>query len=127
MDIPPLQPRHPDFSNLPLDRLAASTQMDEKEKIGQVSRAFEAVLLRQILQESQKPAFPSKLTGNKTADGIYHDMVVNQLAENISKSGSFGLAKRLTSELQRQTGAAKSAAPVQPQAGKKHLKPLHHD
>jgi len=127
MDIPALQPRHLDLSNLPLDHLTASTQIDEKEKIGAVSRAFEAVLLRQILQESQKPAFPSKLIGNTATDGIYHDMVVNQLAESISKSGSFGLAKRLVGELQRQTGAAKSAAPAQPQVGKKHLKPLHHD
>ena len=110
MDIPALQTRHLDFSNLPLDRLAKSTQMDEKEKIGQVSRAFEAVLLRQILQESQKPAFPSKLTGNKTADGIYHDMVVNHLAESISKSGTFGLAKHFAGQLQRQAGAARSPA-----------------
>jgi Rod binding domain-containing protein len=127
MDIPALPPRHLDLSNLPLDRLSASTQIDEKAKIGEVSRAFEAVLLRQILQQSQKPAFPSKLIGKTTADGIYQDMVVNQLAENISKSGSFGLAKSLTGELQRQTGAAQSAAPAQAPAGKKHLKPLHHD
>jgi Rod binding domain-containing protein len=127
MDIPALQPRHLDLSNLSLEHLTASTQIDEKQKIGEVSRAFEAVLLRQILQESQKPAFPSKLIGNTATDSIYHDMVVNQLAENISKSGSFGLAKRLAGELQRQTGAAKSAVPAQPQAGKKHLKPLHHD
>ena len=112
MDIPPLQTRHIDLSNLPLDRVAASTQIDQKEKINQVSRAFEAVLLRQILQESQKPAFKSKLESNTATDGIYHDMVVNQLAESISKSGSFGLAKSLSRELQRQTGASKSAAPT---------------
>ena len=110
MDIPPLQARHVDVSNLPLDRMAASTQIDQKEKIAQVSHAFEAVLLRQILSESQKPAFPSKLVGNSATDGIYHDMVVSQLADNISKSGSFGLAKSLSGELQRQTGATKSAA-----------------
>ena len=57
MDITALQAKHPDLSSLPLDRLAASTQIDQKEKIRQVSRAFEAVLLRQILQESQKPTF----------------------------------------------------------------------
>jgi Rod binding domain-containing protein len=127
MPIQPLQGQHIDPSRLQLDHLAASTQIDEKTKIGEVSRAFEAVLLRQILQESQKPAFKSKLTGNTAADGIYHDIVVNQLAENISKSGGFGLAKHLTSELQRQTGAANSAAPIQTQTGKKPLNPLHHD
>ena len=123
MDIHPLQSRHIDLSNLPLDRVAASTQIDQKEKINQVSRAFEAVLLRQILQESQKPAFKSKLESNTATDGIYHDMVINQLAENISKSGSFGLAKSLSGELQRQTGAAKPASPTHPHVGKTH--PAH--
>jgi Rod binding domain-containing protein len=107
MDIPALQSRRLDVSSLSLDQLARSTQIDEKQKIKEVSRAFEAVLLRQILKESQKPAFPSKLIGNSATDGIYKDMVVNQLAENISKSGSFGLAKSLAGELQRQAGAAK--------------------
>jgi Rod binding domain-containing protein len=122
MDIPALPSRRLDLSNLSLDQVAASTQIGEKEKIGEASRAFEAVLLRQILQEGQKPAFPSKLIGNSAADSIYKDMVVNQLAENISKSGSFGLAKSLAGELQRQTGAAKphesgAAAPSSMAAG----------
>ena len=117
MEINPLQSRHIDLSNLPLDNLAASTQAGEKEKIGEVSRAFEAVLLRQILQEGQRPAFASKGAGNSSIDGIYRDMVVNQLAENISKSGRFGLAKSLAGELQRQTSARKSTAPAQPRIG----------
>jgi len=112
MDIPPLQARRPDLSNVPLDSLAANTQLSEKDKIGEASRAFEAVLLRQILQESQKPVFASKLIGNSATDGIYRDMVVSQLADSISKSGSFGLAKNLAGQLQRQTGTAKSAAPT---------------
>jgi len=110
MNIPALQSRRVDVSNLSLDQLAKSTQIDEKQKVKEVSRAFEAVLLRQILQEGQKPAFPSKLIGNSATDGIYKDMVVNQLAESISKSGSFGLAKSLAGELQRQVGAAKPHA-----------------
>ena len=111
MDINPLQSRHIDLSNVPLENLASSTQVDQKDKIAEVSRAFEAVLLRQILQESQKPSFKSKLSGDSATDGIYHDMVVNQLAESISKSGSFGLAKHLAGQLQRQAGAAKSHTP----------------
>ena len=117
MELNPLQSRHIDLSNLPLNNLAASTQANEKEKIGEVSRAFEAVLLRQILQEGQRPAFASKGAGTTATDGIYRDMVVNQLAESISKSGRFGLAKSLAGELQRQTGARKSTAPAHPRIG----------
>jgi Rod binding domain-containing protein len=105
MAIAPLQSSRVDAAKLPLESLARNRQVPESEKVAQASRAFEAVLLRQILQESQRPMFPSKLIGNSTTDSIYRDLVVNQLAENISQSGSFGLAKSLTGELQRQTSA----------------------
>ena len=114
MEIPPLRGSHIDLSSLPLDRVAASTQISEKEKIGEVSRAFEAVLLRQILSESQRPMSKSNLVGNSTTDGIYRDLVTSQLADNISKSGSFGLAKSLAGELQHNTKAADGAAPADP-------------
>jgi Rod binding domain-containing protein len=127
MEINPLQSRHLDLSNLPLDRVAASTQISEKEKVAEVSRAFEAVLLRQILQEGQRPVFQSKLISNSASDGIYRDMVVSQLADNISKSGSFGLAKTLAGELQRHTGAATSAKPAQSAAAKPHPAPATHE
>ena len=106
MDVPPLASRPIDAANLSLESLAANKQVPKSEKIAQASRAFEAVLLRQILSESQKPVFPSKYVGNSTADGIYRDEIVNQLADNISKSGSLGLGKSLARELQRQSGKA---------------------
>jgi Rod binding domain-containing protein len=127
MEINPLLSRHIDLSNLPLDNLAASTHATEKEKVGEVSRAFEAVLLRQILQEGQKPTFKSKLTGTSTTDGIYHDMVTNQLAESISKSGSFGLAKSLAGELQKQSGSKKAATPTPSPVGPTHLVSPKHE
>lgn len=121
MDIKPLHSPHIDLSNLPLDRVAASTQISEKEKVDEVSRAFEAVLLRQILQESQKPIFKSKFIGNSATDEIYRDMATSQLAESISRSGSFGLAKSLATELERNTKAAKPTASIHsPTSPSKH-------
>ena len=120
MDIAPLQSRRVEAGNLSLDRLAASSQVPESEKVEEVSRAFEAVLLRQILSESQRPVFKSEYVGNSTADGIYRDMIVNQMAEDISKSGSFGVGKSLARALQPQSGAAKSVAPERLNARKAH-------
>ncbi len=99
--------------DLPLDQIAANSQLTQPQKIKQVSRAFEAVLLRQILREGQSPVFKSKLSGNSAADGIYRDLAAEQLADAISKSGSFGLAKSLSSNLQSQLPS--SAAPLAPQ------------
>ena len=127
MEIAPLHPGHVDAANLPLDRLAASTQVPEQEKVGEVSRAFEAVLLRQILSETQRPVFKSKFISNSTTDGIYRDLVVNQMAEDISKSGSFGLARSLTCELQHQSGVAKAAASTHPAARTACVNPAKHD
>jgi len=115
MGINVLQAHPVDLANVPLENLAANKQASEKDKVAEASRAFEALLLRQILQESQKPVFPSKVIGSSTVDGIYKDMVINQLAESISKSGSFGLAQGLAAQLQDQTHS-KQPAPAAPSA-----------
>jgi Rod binding domain-containing protein len=108
MEINALQPRTVDASTLPLESLAGNKQVSQSDKIAQASRAFEAVLLRQILSETQRPVFPSKYVGNSTSDGIYRDEIVNQLADSISKSGSFGLGQSLARELQRRGGSEKN-------------------
>jgi Rod binding domain-containing protein len=127
MDIAPLQSPRVEAANLGLDRLAASTQVSESEKVAEVSRAFEAVLLRQILSESQRPIFQSSSAGNSSVDGIYRDMVVNQMADDISKSGSFGLGKSLARELQRQSGPAQPPPAESRSAGPVQLKSPHHE
>ena len=127
MDITSLQSPRVDAANLSLDRLAANTQVPESEKVAEVSRAFEAVLLRQILSESQRPVFQSPYAGNSNTDGIYRDLVVNQMAEDISKSGSFGLGKSLARELQRQAGGPQKAAPEGLNPTTTHLKNPSHE
>jgi Rod binding domain-containing protein len=89
-------------ANLTMEQLASNTQLNEKEKVGELSRQFEAVLLRQILAEGQKTVFKSKYNQDTTTSGIYQDMITNQMADGISRSGSFGLAHSLERELGRQ-------------------------
>ena len=94
-------PLHSQLSaaDIPPERLAGNTTLTEQEKIAEASRQFEAILLRQILSETQKTVISSKYSDNSVASGIYRDMVTNQLAESISKSGSFGLAKTFERQL----------------------------
>ncbi len=101
METSPLQPRVV-ASNVPLNRLAQNESLTEQQKTGEVCRQFEAMLLRQILQESQKTVIPSSLTKDSAAKGIYQDMVTTQMADGISRAGSFGLANCLRSQLARQ-------------------------
>jgi Rod binding domain-containing protein len=95
--LPRIQAEH-----VPLERLAESSQLSEREKITELSRQFEALLLRQVLHQGQKTIIRSDLIPESTATEIYRDLFTHQLAESISRSRSFGLAQSLEQELTRQ-------------------------
>lgn len=106
-------------ADLPLDKLAASTQVPQSEKVAEVSRQFEALLLKQILSQAQKPLFKSFLAGSGgTTSAIYQDLVAQQLADRISQGGTFGFAKVLESQLAFQETAE---APESPDVESKKL------
>ncbi len=89
-------------SELPLEKLAGSSQISQSEKLAEVSRQFEAILLRQVLSAAQKPVFQSKLVSSSVAGDVYRDLVTNELADQISRSGSLGLTDSLSAQLQNQ-------------------------
>lgn len=103
MVITPLQ-KSVTAADIAPERLAGNAALTEQQKIAEASRQFEAILLRQILAATQKTIIPSKFADNSTAAGIYRDMITNQLADSISKSGSFGLAKTFERQLTRPSG-----------------------
>lgn len=111
MDVPSLQ-RHIQATDVPPEQLAGNTQLSEQEKIGEASRQFEAVLLRQILENSQKPVIKSKLTPESTSTSIYRDLITSHLADSISKSGEFGLARTFEQQLNRQLHPASKDTPA---------------
>lgn len=92
-----------------IERLAGNSTLTEQEKIAETSRQFEAILLRQILTETQKSVIKSKFSDNSTAATIYRDMVTNQLADSISKSGAVGLSQSLERQLGAQLHPASTA------------------
>ena len=98
MQIPALQQKV-DASHVPLETLANSKALTEDQKIGEASRQFEAILLRQFLAESQKPVIQSEFTDNSTASGIYQDFITNTLADSLSRGGGIGLAKSFQRQL----------------------------
>ena len=100
MNLKPLNSAvHVQASQLPLEMLAGNPNVSDADKVAEVARQFEAVLLRQILSEASKPAGD----GKGVASSIYNDMVNTQLADSISRSGNFGLANALKGQLTHQT------------------------
>ena len=79
-------------------------------EIGEASRQFEAILLRQFLAESQKPMIKSEFTDDSNTAGIYQDMVTNQLADSLSRGGGIGLAKTFERQLTPHTAHHSLAA-----------------
>jgi len=86
-------------SDIAPERLAGNARLTQQQKITEASRQFEAVLLRQILGDAQKTIIPSEFSDNSTAAGIYQDLITHTLADSISKSGAFGLAKTFERQL----------------------------
>jgi Rod binding domain-containing protein len=84
-----------------LESLAGNKNVSDSDKVVEVARQFEAVLLRQIFQDIRKPML-APAEGDATASGIYSDMINNQMADSISRSGGFGLAKSLAAQLTHQ-------------------------
>ena len=113
MEISSLQPQVK-AAQVQFDKLASNPNVSEKDKIHEACRQFEAVLLRQILAQARKPVITTSKDSNPAIKGIYDDMVNNQLADSISRSGAFGLAKSLDSQLNyqvlRPADAANTAA-----------------
>jgi flagellar protein FlgJ len=115
-----------DASHVSLESLAGNKALSQDQKIGEASRQFEAVLLRQFLSESQKPVINSEFTDNSNIAGIYQDMITNQLADSLSRGGGIGLAKTFERQLTPHVAhhgvaslssqANTSAAPVSKQA-----------
>jgi Rod binding domain-containing protein len=84
-------------AELPLEKVAKSSHISDAEKVKEVSRQFEAILLRQILGHAQKGMF-----GSTSEAVIYQDLVTTEFANKISQAGGMGLAQRLEKELGRE-------------------------
>lgn len=83
------------------ETLANNRNLSEHQKIAEASRQFEAMLLRQILSETQKPVIKTAYTDNSASAGIYQDFITNELSDSLSKSGTLGFAQVFERQLDR--------------------------
>ncbi|MDX1951365.1 MAG: hypothetical protein SFY81_04230 [Verrucomicrobiota bacterium] len=111
--------------DVPLDKLAQNSQIPESEKIAEVSRQFEAILLRNILGSAQKPMWGGSAGQSGAVGGIYQDMITTQLADKISASRNIGFAQALESQLSREIRKpSKAAEPSMPLETNNSQEPL---
>ena len=111
MVLLPLQPSlH--ASQLSLEKLAQHPDLSDAAKISELACQFEAMLLRQILEQARKPVIKSEFARDSASDDIYRDLITSQLADSISRSGTFGLAHNLEQELTQQLRRPPSPQPT---------------
>jgi len=88
---------------IPLERLADSPVLTEPQKVAELARQFESLLVQQILAEARKSIHSEGLGESSSTLGIYHDLINRTLADSISRNGMVGLASSLQAQLTRQT------------------------
>jgi Rod binding domain-containing protein len=115
MELSALKPSV-NVADLQMEKLAGNPRISERQKVDEVSKQFEAVMLRQILSDATKKLFSSEADPESSSDGIYKDMITNTLADSISRSGAFGLARSLAKQLQHElkTDHAPAAGELKP-------------
>jgi len=92
------------------EQVADSPMLSEREKLSEMSRQFEAVLLRQILTEAHKPVFKSSMALGSAASSVHQDMLITEMAKQITQGPGTGLATQLTRDLGRQSKSDAQAA-----------------
>lgn len=65
--------------------------------LGEASRQFEAILLRQFLGESMKPLLEGGPSGQ-----VYGYLLTDSLADSLSKGGGLGLSSVIQAQLGRE-------------------------
>jgi len=66
-----------------------------------MTERFEAVFIRQILNDAQKPMISKPLLGRSAGEDIVRDLTTEKMADQISHSGDFGLARSLEISLRK--------------------------
>ena len=83
-------------------RPPAGTALD---KTREMTEQFEAVFVRHLLNEAQKPVLGGGALPASSSRGIYQDMMVERWADQISHSGAFGVARSLELQLRHSSQA----------------------
>jgi Rod binding domain-containing protein len=89
-------------SDLSVEQLSTSSVITEQQKVAELARQFEGVMIRQMLREARQPMTDPALGGGSSETRAYTDMVTDRLADSITHSGGIGVASSLQAQLLRQ-------------------------
>jgi flagellar protein FlgJ len=76
----------------------------QRTQMQQAAQAFEAIFLRQMIGSMRQARLAEDVFGSSATDQ-FRDMADAQLADNMSRQGSFGIAELLMAQFNRSGGA----------------------
>lgn len=76
----------------------------QREQLQQAAQAFEAIFLRQMIGSMRQARLAEDVFGSAATDQ-FRDMADAQLADNMSRQGSFGIAELLMTQFDRNGGS----------------------
>jgi len=85
--------------------LAAWAARPDAVPAEQAAQAFEALLIRQIVEKAQEPVFESKLFGSDAGSSLYRSWFAEAVAGQMAARGGFGLAAAMQRELAPEAAA----------------------
>ena len=78
------------------------TENQDKERLLQVCRDFEAIFIKQMLDSMRKTVDKSELVGTGMAEEIFEDLLYDQYAKKISQTANLGISQLLYKQLSNQ-------------------------
>ncbi|MBN1916594.1 MAG: rod-binding protein [Verrucomicrobia bacterium] len=116
-----------------LDRAALTARAESPQaaavripKLLAACESFEAVFLSKLMRVMREGEPKDTLFGGSMAEGIYREMLDDQFADEMAKSGSTGIGRILYNSLEElellaQAQRAGQAGAVPPEAGDRHV------
>lgn len=74
-------------------------KVDRSSKLYKVSQEFEAIFIKQMLNVMRKSVSKTGLMDGGMAEEIFEDMLYDEYAQKMAKSGSFGIADMIYRQL----------------------------
>jgi Rod binding domain-containing protein len=102
MEISPVTNQAPLLQSDPaaFQAMMKDPEIGKAEKQGVAAREFEAIFLRQFLEDALEPSLKGILGDGGSAGSIYRSQVIDMMAGQLAQSGTFGFASTLQQSLQ---------------------------
>ncbi len=86
-----------------------NANVTRQQKIEQAGVQFEAIMVRQFLNDALKPSIKGSIEEEGAGNDTYRYFVTDTLAQSLAKEGVFGIGKQITAQLTQKMGAAAEA------------------